>query len=169
MKCFKALIYFLRAVGKPETIRVCFSISLRVVQGGNNPSQREDKATWELFLRNLRCLREEEWEFPSPSAATSGCVLADEVFLGYLYSSQGQQCPYGSGKFNSLLGWLLLSDSPSLPGCVLLPFSIPIHGMVRTSHILGLHELVLTQPGPFMGTNGSGGLLIPCTINARIH
>uniref|UniRef100_A0A8C5NMP1 Uncharacterized protein n=1 Tax=Junco hyemalis TaxID=40217 RepID=A0A8C5NMP1_JUNHY len=39
------------------------------------------------------------------------------------------------------------SDSPSLARLCFPAFSVPTHWMVRTSHILGPHELLLTHPG----------------------
>lgn len=58
MKGFKALIFFLSAAEKPETIQVCFSISLGIVEGGSNPSQREDRRKSQLGIINSQ-----EFEF----------------------------------------------------------------------------------------------------------
>lgn len=81
LKCLKTLIFFL----KPEGIQVCFSISLGVVGGGRTGGESQWGINSQEFGFTVQCLmEEEEWEFPSPSPASSGCVLENEDFLGFL-------------------------------------------------------------------------------------
>lgn len=117
----------------------------------------------------VRCLLEEEWEFSHPHLPHQGVSLqirfSWDTFIPCKVSSASMEV--GSltlcwdGFYCPLLQrwrWQRCRTHLPLPGSAFLPFSIPIHWMVRTSHISGLHELVLTHPGLFMGVNGSGGL-----------